>query len=93
MLEAGRQIVLSLWELPPGEAAHPYEHRLGENRLLLVIDGRPILRTSQGQRLLGEGEVIHCVGAETVSSTLTNATEEKVRFLVLAGDAQIEFSI
>jgi hypothetical protein len=47
-LEAGPQMALTLWDLPPGEAGSPHRHRLGKQQLLLVLAGRPILRTPGG---------------------------------------------
>jgi uncharacterized cupin superfamily protein len=49
---------LSLWEVPPGEAAYPYHHHLGEEELILVLEGSPSLRTPTGWRELQEGEVV-----------------------------------
>jgi uncharacterized cupin superfamily protein len=49
---------LSLWEVPPGEAAYPYHHHLTEEELVLVLEGQPSLRTPQGWRELAEGEVV-----------------------------------
>jgi hypothetical protein len=42
---------LSLWELPPGEAAYPYHHHLGEEELIVVLDGRP--KPAPYSRLMG----------------------------------------
>jgi uncharacterized cupin superfamily protein len=46
---------MSLWEVPAGEAAYPYHHHLAEEELVVVLDGRPSLRTPEGWREL-EGE-------------------------------------
>jgi uncharacterized cupin superfamily protein len=37
---------LSLWELPPGEAAYPYHHHLREEELVIVLEGS-IFRLSE----------------------------------------------
>lgn len=49
---------LSLWELPPGESAYPYHHHLAEEELVVVLQGRPRLRTPDEWRELQEGEVV-----------------------------------
>jgi uncharacterized cupin superfamily protein len=72
---------LSLWELPPGEAAYPYHHHLGEEELLVVLEGRPALRTPTGWRELKEGEVVAFPRGEEGAHQLLNRTEETVRFL------------
>ena len=46
----GRQIGcerlgLSLFEVPPGEAAYPFHYHLGEEEIVIVLEGRPSLRT------------------------------------------------
>ncbi len=54
----GERLGLSLWELPAGEAAYPYHHHLTEEELVVVLEGRPSLRTPEGWRELAEGEVV-----------------------------------
>ena len=48
----------SLWELPPGEAAYPYHFHHAEEELIVVLAGRPLLRTPAGRRRLEQGEVV-----------------------------------
>ena len=36
---ATTRIGVSLWELPPGEAAYPYHFHLGEEEVLIVLEG------------------------------------------------------
>jgi hypothetical protein len=40
----------SLFELPPGQAAFPFHFHLANEELLIVIRGRPTLRTRAGER-------------------------------------------
>lgn len=75
---------LSLWELPPGEAAYPYHHHLGEEELLLILDGRPELRTPEGWRELQEGEVVAFLRGEEGGHQLVNRTHGTVRFLAFS---------
>ena len=72
---------LSLWEVPPGEAAYPYHHHLAEEELVLVLDGAPSLRTPDGWRELGSGEVVAFPRGEHGGHQLVNRSEETVRFL------------
>ncbi len=82
---------LSLWEVPAGEAAYPYHHHLGEEELILVLEGRPSLRTPQGWRELREGEVVAFLRGEQGAHQLVNRTAETVRFLSFSpsGDPDI----
>src|SRR5207248_10205525 len=43
---------LSLFEVPPGQAAYPYHWHGAEEELILVLEGRPSLRTPGGWREL-----------------------------------------
>jgi len=72
---------LSLWELPPGEAAYPYHHHLTEEELILVLDGAPSLRTPAGWRELQEGELVAFLRGKDGGHQLANRTEHTVRFL------------
>jgi uncharacterized cupin superfamily protein len=48
----------SIWEVPPGEAAYPYHFHLSDEELVIVLSGRPSLRTSDGIRDLEEGDAV-----------------------------------
>lgn len=87
----GERLGLSLWDVPPGEAAYPYHHHLGEEELLIVLQGCPSLRTPDGWRELAEGEVIAFPRGEQGAHQLVNRTEESVRFLAVStsGDPDI----
>ncbi len=80
----GERLGLSLWELPPGEAAYPYHHHLAEEELVLVLDGSPSLRTPAGWRELERGEVVAFPRGERGGHQLLNRTRETVRFLAFS---------
>lgn len=84
---------LSLWEVPPGEAAYPYHHHLGEEELVLVLDGRPELRTPAGTRELREGEVVAFLRGEDGAHQLVNRTQETVRFLAFSTSGEPDLVI
>jgi uncharacterized cupin superfamily protein len=72
---------LSLWELPPGEAAYPYHFHYTEEELVVVLAGTPSLRSADGWRELREGEVAAFPRGEHGGHQLVNRTPETVRFL------------
>jgi uncharacterized cupin superfamily protein len=72
---------LSLWEVPPAEAAYPYHWHLAEEELVVVLEGRPSLRTPDGWRELAQGEVVAFPRGETGAHQLANRTNQAVRFL------------
>ena len=75
---------LSLWEVPPGEAAYPYHFHYTEEELVIVVKGTPSLRTPSGWRELAEGEVVAFLRGEAGGHQLINRTDETVRFLALS---------
>ncbi len=79
---------LSLFEVPPGEAAYPLHYHLTEEELVVVLSGRPSLRTAGGWRDLEEGEVIAFPRGETGVHQIVNRTPETVRFLAFSSSGE-----
>lgn len=84
---------LSLWELPPGEAAYPYHYHLAEEELVVVLDGQPSLRTPEGWRDLKEGEVVAFLRGEDGGHQLVNRTQKTVRFLAFSTSGEPDIVI
>jgi uncharacterized cupin superfamily protein len=84
---------LSLWELPPGEAAYPYHYHLTEEELVVVLAGRPSLRTPDGWRELEAGEVVPFPRGEHGGHQLVNRTPEVVRFLAFSSNGEPDIVI
>jgi len=83
-----KRLGLSLWELPPGEAAYPYHYHLTEEELVLVLAGTPSLRTPDGWRELQEGEVVPFLRGEQGGHQLVNRTADVVRFLAFSTNGE-----
>ena len=75
---------LSYWEVDPGEAAYPYHAHLTEEEIVVVLEGRPSLRTPDGWRELEEGEVLCFLPGEDGAHQLVNRSEGIVRFLAMS---------
>ena len=75
---------LSLWEVPPGEAAYPYHAHVTEEELVVVLAGRPSLRTPDGWREMEQGEVVSFLRGEDGAHQIVNRTGETVRFLAFS---------
>jgi uncharacterized cupin superfamily protein len=84
---------ISLWELPPGEAAYPYHWHLVEEELVIVLRGTPSLRTPDGWRDLPEGEVLSFLTGEDGAHQFVNRTGEPVRLLALSTHGQPDIVI
>jgi uncharacterized cupin superfamily protein len=75
---------LSLWEVEPGQAAYPYHAHLTEEELVIVLEGRPSLRTPEGRRDLEPGEVVSFPRGEQGAHQIANRSDATVRFLAFS---------
>ncbi len=71
----------SLYELGPGNFVVFHFHH-GSEELLVVLRGRPTLRTFDGERQLEEGEVVHFPPGRDGAHGLRNDTDDPVRYVV-----------
>ena len=77
----GPQLGASVYELGPGNTAAYHFHH-GSEELLIVLRGRPTLRTPEGERQLAEGEVVHfCTGPDGAHG-MRNDSDDPVRYVV-----------
>ena len=87
--ELGSELIgCSQWELPPGEAAYPYHAHYSDEELVIVLSGKPTLRTPEGTRELEEGEVLHFPVGEEGAHQIYNQTEEPVTFLAISSSGR-----
>src|SRR4051812_25058999 len=77
---ATERLGVSLWELPPGQAAYPLHYHLSEEELVIVLSGQPTLRTSDGSRELREGELVSFPRGPDGAHQLFNPTSSTVTF-------------
>jgi uncharacterized cupin superfamily protein len=81
LVGSGPLLGASLYEFAPGNfGAYHFHH--GSEELLIVLRGRPTLRTPKGERVLAEGETVHFARGPKGAHALRNDTEEPVRFIV-----------
>src|SRR6266508_6367897 len=81
LVERGPQLGASLYELGPGNFVVYHFHH-GMEELLVVLRGRPTLRTPDGERQLEEGESVYFPVGPEGAHALRNDTEEPVRYLM-----------
>jgi uncharacterized cupin superfamily protein len=72
----------SLYETLPGEKLWPYHWEVGCEEFLVVVAGRPTLRTPDGERELVSGDVVHFPEGEPGTHQLRNDTGEPFRVLI-----------
>jgi uncharacterized cupin superfamily protein len=73
---------VSLYELDPGNATFPYHYHYGNEELMIVLAGRPHLRTPEGWLQLEPGDVVAFPVGERGAHQVANRTEEPVRVLI-----------
>ena len=75
---------VTLYEVEPGSANCPYHYHFANEELLIVVRGRPHLRTPDGWRQLDEGEVVVFPVGPRGAHQVVNRTEEPVRYLMIS---------
>jgi uncharacterized cupin superfamily protein len=83
LVPRGPFLGMSLYELGPGNFQIFHFHH-GTEELLVVLRGRPTLRTYEGSRQLDEGAVVHFPPGPGGAHEIRNETAEAVRY-VMAG--------
>lgn len=81
LVPSGPQLGATLYELERGNFAIFHFHH-GSEELLVVLRGRPTLRTFEEERRLDEGEVVHFPTGRDGAHEIRNDTDETVRYLV-----------
>jgi uncharacterized cupin superfamily protein len=74
----------SVYYIPPGSAICPYHYHLANEELLIVLGGRPHLRTPEGWRELEEGEVVAFRVGEQGAHQVANRGSEPARVLMIS---------
>jgi uncharacterized cupin superfamily protein len=80
----GDRLGASVYELPPGKAAWPYHAQFANEEMLVVLSGRPTVRTVDGWRELGEGEVMSFVRGSDGAHQVMNRGVSAVRVLIVS---------
>jgi uncharacterized cupin superfamily protein len=84
---AGDHRAASLYELAPGESTFPYHYELGNDELLVVVTGRPTLRTPEGERELRPGDCVLFPSGPSGAHKLTNQSTGPTRLLLVSNFA------
>src|SRR6266542_1315957 len=80
----------SLYELPPGESTWPYHYEHASEEWVLVVVGRPTLRTPDGERVLAPGDVAVFPRGPSGGHKVTNATGEVARVVIFSSKTPLE---
>ena len=81
-LPRGAQLGASVYELPPGTTGGLYHFHHGAEELLVVLNGRPTLRTPDGERELEPGAVVHFPPGPAGAHQMQNRGAEPVLYVM-----------
>ncbi len=74
----------SVYDLPPGERNWPYHYHVGNEEWLIVVTGRPTLRTPTGERELAPADVVGFPEGQAGAHTVANRTDQTVRVAIFS---------
>lgn len=74
----------TLYELEPGNRLWPYHLHHANEEWLIVVRGRPTLRSPDGEQELDEGDVVCFPRGRAGAHQLTNGTDSPLRVLMLS---------
>jgi uncharacterized cupin superfamily protein len=77
-----QQTGASVYELPPGQALCPYHYEYGEEEWVLVLAGRPSVRTPEGTEQVEPFDVAFFPMGPAGAHQILNNTDEPVRVLM-----------
>jgi uncharacterized cupin superfamily protein len=86
----GNELGMSLYELLPGQTQCPYHFHHAADELILVLAGRPSLRTPQGERELEAGDVVHFPKGPVGAHQVFNRSGEPARYVVASTNVSPE---
>jgi len=70
--------------VPPRASSFPLHIHYANEELLIVMAGRPTLRSLEGERELAPGDVIACPTGPRGAHRIDNRSDEPIRFLVVS---------
>jgi len=74
----------TLYEIGPGGRASPLHVHHANEELIIVLSGRPTLRTADESRELAPGELVACLPGRRGAHTVQNKSDEPVRVLIVS---------
>jgi uncharacterized cupin superfamily protein len=74
----------SMYELEPGDRLWPYHTHHANEEWLIVLRGEPTLRTPEGERTLGEGDVVCFPRGKEGAHQVHNRSDSAIRILMLS---------
>lgn len=92
-LVGGGQLGMSVYELEPGLSICPYHYETAEEEWLIVLTGRPTLRTPEGERELEPWDCVFFPTGEEGAHKVTNRTDVPVRVCIWSNRVAVATSV
>jgi uncharacterized cupin superfamily protein len=92
-LLGAKQIAFNVFEIPPGESLCPYHYESSSEEWIIVLTGRPTVRTPDGERELGPWDCVFCPAGEAGAHKVTNNTDEPSRIVIWSNRSDPETTI
>lgn len=67
--------LVSIYEIPPQKSAYPYHFHHNNEETFYIISGEGVLRTPDGERKVGAGELLFFPAGAEGAHKLTNSSE------------------
>ena len=77
-----KQTGASVYELPPGQSVCPYHYEYGEEEWLLVVQGRPTVRTPEGSSQAEPMDLLFFPTGPGGAHEIRNDSQDTVRVLI-----------
>jgi uncharacterized cupin superfamily protein len=90
LVPGGRDLGISLYELPPGQRQAAYHFHHGNEEALIVLRGEPTVRTPDGERELAPGDVVFFPKGPDGAHCMLNRSGEPARFLIASNHVSPE---
>jgi uncharacterized cupin superfamily protein len=83
-LVGGEQLGASVYGLPPGQSICPYHWEASDEEWLIVLAGRPTLRTPEGEQELEPWDAVCFPASAEGAHKVTNRTDHPVRVAMVS---------
>ena len=80
----GERVAFNVFEMGPGQSVCPYHYENTEEEWIVVLTGRPTVRTPEGERELAPWDCVFCPAGEAGAHKVTNNTDETLRIAILS---------
>ena len=83
-MAGSQRLGASVYVVEPGRSSTPYHFHRANEELLMVLSGRPTLRTPEGERELDEGAVVSFRPGPVGAHQVINRSSEPIRYVMFS---------